>query len=387
MTKHETPQGLTRISEVVKDRHAYAEQWKERTGRKVLGYFCDWVPEEIFHAAGFMPVRILGSQSQEGQVLAQRHVAATWCSYVRDTLAEGLLGNYDYLDGVAIAHGCWQIRQAHAVWTRNIPVEFDFYNFVPFSLHEKSAQEYLPQDLHRFREKVEEATGTKITDEALHKSTEIYNTNRRLMREIYELRKSDNPSISSAEAIEMVLASMCMDKEEHNEILKNLLEELPNRPPRETPRARLILVGSVTTEVDLYRFIESMGAEVVIDDNCIGTRYFWDETPVTDDPIDGLAQRFIQRIPCPLYDCGPELRRLTAIEKFTKDYRADAALLVQLKFCDVHEYDVPMVEDLFKELDIPLLRIETDLSVPGGAVGQLRTRVEAMLEMMELETF
>jgi benzoyl-CoA reductase subunit C len=385
MPKNAEMSGLARFSQVVNDRHGYAKEWKAATGRRVLGYFCDWVPEEIFYAAGFMPVRILGSQSPGGQTLAQRHISATWCSYCRECLAEGLLGKYDYLDGIAIAHGCWQIRQAHASWTRNIPMQFDFYNFVPFSLHEKSAQDYLPQELHRFKAKVEGSTGTPISVEALRQAIEVYNTNRRLMRQIYELRKADIPPISSAEVTEMVLASMYMDKEEHNEILMQVLEELPRRVARQVPRARLMLVGSVTTEVELYRFIESMGAEVVIDDNCIGTRYFWDETPVTEDPITGLARRFVERIPCPLYDCGPESRRLPTIETFAKDYRVDGALLIQLKFCDVHEYDMPAIEALFRGMNIPTLRVETDLSVPGGAVGQLRTRIEAMLEMMELE--
>lgn len=378
------PSALARFSEVVRDRHTYAENWKASTGRQVLGYFCDWVPEEIFHAAGFMPIRILGSQNPEGQKLAQRHIAATWCSYCRECLGEGLLGKYHYLDGVAISHGCWQIRQAHAVWVQNIPTKFDFYNYVPYSLHERSAQAYLPVELRRFKAKVEDDVGRTISDEAVRRSIEIYNTNRRLMRTVYELRKSDTPPISSAEAIEMVLASMYMDKEEHNELLRQLLDELPKQEPKAVPRARIILIGSVTPEVSLYRFIESMNADVVIDDNCIGSRYFWDETPITDDPIEGLASRFVTRIPCPLYDVGLGSRRLPVLAQFAKEYRVDAALLVHLKFCDVHEYDMPAIDEQFRDMGIPTLRVETDLSVPGGAIGQLRTRIEALLEMIEL---
>ncbi|MFQ5827312.1 MAG: 2-hydroxyacyl-CoA dehydratase, partial [Dehalococcoidia bacterium] len=101
---------MERFEEVAKSRHDYAREWKARTGGKVLGYFCTYVPEEIVYAAGVLPVRILGSH--EPQDVTEPYLYGGFCPFCRDCLAQGLLGRYDYVDGVAIARSCVHIYQA-----------------------------------------------------------------------------------------------------------------------------------------------------------------------------------------------------------------------------------------------------------------------------------
>ncbi|MDP6347969.1 MAG: 2-hydroxyacyl-CoA dehydratase, partial [Dehalococcoidia bacterium] len=99
---------LSRFTEVINDRHDYARQWKERTGGKVIGYLCTYVPEELIYAAGMLPVRIM--PSHQPQDVTEPHIFSMFCPYSRGCLAEGLTGNYDYLDGIVHAHGCYHIR-------------------------------------------------------------------------------------------------------------------------------------------------------------------------------------------------------------------------------------------------------------------------------------
>ena len=108
-----------------KNRHDYATAWKERTGGKVMGYFCTYVPEEILYAADILPVRILGSH--EPQDVTEPHIFAMFCPFCRDCLAQGLKGRFDYLDGIMIAQSCLHIRQAFTSWDIHIPTDYSYY--------------------------------------------------------------------------------------------------------------------------------------------------------------------------------------------------------------------------------------------------------------------
>jgi len=110
---------VTQFKEWEQNRHEYAKAWKEKTGGKVLGYFCTYVPEEILLAADILPVRILGSH--EPQDVTEPHIFGMFCPFCRDCLAQGLKGRYDYLDGIMIAQSCLHIRQAYTSWEIHIP--------------------------------------------------------------------------------------------------------------------------------------------------------------------------------------------------------------------------------------------------------------------------
>ena len=147
------------------NRHQYAKDWKERTGGKVLGYFCTYVPEEILYAAGVLPVRILGSH--EPQDVTEPHIFGMFCPFCRDCLAQGLKGRYDYLNGISIAQSCLHIRQAFTSWEKHIPIEFSYYMPHPMKVQSPHALPYLEEEIKSFRKAVEDWTGVEINDEKL----------------------------------------------------------------------------------------------------------------------------------------------------------------------------------------------------------------------------
>src|SRR4030067_535671 len=122
---------VEQFREIRENRHEYAKEWKKRTGGKVFGYFCTYVPEEVVYAAGILPVRIIGAH--EPQDVTERHIYGMFCPFCRDCLAQGLEGRYDYLDGIMIAQSCLHIRQAYASWTLHIPVDYQYYLPMPSS--------------------------------------------------------------------------------------------------------------------------------------------------------------------------------------------------------------------------------------------------------------
>ncbi|MHA2298388.1 MAG: benzoyl-CoA reductase, bzd-type, subunit N [Candidatus Hodarchaeales archaeon] len=361
------------------NRHEYAKEWKERTGGKVLGYFCTYVPEEILYAANILPVRVLGSH--EPQDVTEPHIFAMFCPFCRDCLAQGLKGRFDYLNGIMIAQSCLHVRQTYTSWEKHVPTidNFAYYLNMPHKVQSPRALPFLKAELEMFKDAVEKWTGKKITDSDLERATETYNENRRLLKQVYELRKAENPPLTGEEAMLISLASQMVDKTEINEALHKLLDELPKRETGRDVGTRLMIVGSEDDDIEFINMVESVGGTFVIDDHCTGSRYFWNEVEKgSNDLLEAIADRYIKRPPCPTKD-WEERRRVPHVMNLARDYGVEGAILVQQKFCDPHELDIPMMRENFEKNDIPTLFLEFDVTVP---IGQFRTRVEAFLEMI-----
>lgn len=368
------------FAQVVENHHKYAQDWKARTGKKVVGSFCTYVPEEILYAADILPVRVMGGHNPED--LSAPYIPNMYCAFCRDVLSEAIRGNYDYLDGLVKARCCYHIRQAFSNWVHYFPTEYWHYLFVPAQVQSPHSQPVLVQWLGMFKRSLEEWTGKAISDEDLRRGISIMNTDRSLMKQVYELRRSDPPLVSGVEALQMVMASQYMHKDEHSQMLQNILKELPNR--HDVPEGglpRLIMVSSCNDYTEVVGLIEESGANVVIDEQCTGTRYFWTNVDSNGESLSAIATRYLERPPCPQKDF-PDRRRFPHIMQLAKDYDVRGAVLVQQKFCNPHEFDMPLIEDMFKEQGLPSLFLEIDVTV---AAGQFRTRVEAFIETMELD--
>ncbi len=368
-----------KLREWEKRRHDYARAWKERTGGKVMGYFCTYVPEEILYAAGVLPVRILGSH--QPQDLTEPHIFGMFCPFCRDCLAQGLKGRYEYLDGIMIAQSCLHVRQAFTSWQKHIPIEFNYYLCMPHHVQSPRSLPFLKGEYEVFKKAVEEWTGKEITDADLDKAIGVYNENRKLLHEIYDLRKADNPPLSGEEAMEMIISDQMVDKAEHNAELKRILAELPNRKNNRETGTRLMILGSEDDDIAFIHMVESCGATFVVDDHCTGSRYFWNEVIPEDDRIEAIAARYVNRIPCPTKD-WPERTRVPHIQKLAKDWNVDGAIVIQQKFCDPHELDIPAIRKALGEIGVKTLFLEFDVTVP---IGQFKVRVEAFLEMIGSE--
>lgn len=366
------------------ERHSYAKAWKENNpDGKVVGYFCTYVPEEIIYAAHILPVRIFGGH--ETPVLATPHMFDMWCPFSRDCLHQGLAGRYDYLDGVMLAQACLHIRQAFGAWQLQVPTPWSYYLCMPHAVTTPHAKKFLAGELAEFKTALEEWTNKTITDEDLSRGIEIMNTNRRLMKRVYEFRKEDNPPITGAEAMTMVWASQIMDKQEHTILVEQLLRDLPHRTLDRDPGIRLMIVGSENDDRPFMEMVEALGATFVIDDHCSGSRYFWDEINADGDPLEAIAARYCDRVPCPTKDFGQETwerKRFPHILNLAKEYRVQGAVLIQQKFCDPHECDIPSLRRYLEGHGIPCCFLEFDVTVP---VGQFRIRIEAFIEQLRAD--
>ncbi len=362
------------------DRHGYARAWKQKTGRPVVAIMCTYTPEEILIAAGMLPVRVLGAH--EPQNVTEPHIFGMFCPFSRDSLAQGLLGRYDYCDGVTLTQSCIQYRQTFTSWREHVPtVQWDYYLPMPNGVQSKFAKMLHQSEVKEFRSYVEGVIGKPITDDELRKSTELVNENRRLLHELYEYRKEVNPRVTGVDALYASITAQFIDKEDHNRELKRVLALLPSQPNNRVEGVRFMTIGSENDDISFMAMVESVGSTIVIDDQCSGTRNFWNEARIQDDPIATIADRYCERPACPTKDY-PVHTRFDHVLKLAKDYNARAAVFLQQKFCDPHEGDYPDLKEHLEKNGIPTLFLEFDITNP---IGPFRIRIEAFLETMSEE--
>jgi benzoyl-CoA reductase subunit C len=142
-----------------------------------------------------------------------------------------------------------------------------------------------------------------------------------------------------------------------------------------------MILGSEDDDTEFINMVESLDAVFVVDDHCTGSRYFWNTVNPNGNLLESIAARYVKRVPCPTKD-WPERKRVTHINKLAKDWNVQGAIVIQQKFCDPHELDIPAIIENLKGSDIPAQFLELDVTVP---VGQFKTRVEAFLEMLREE--
>jgi benzoyl-CoA reductase subunit C len=228
---------------------------------------------------------------------------------------------------------------------------------------------------------LEEYTEGEISDASLERTMKIYNENRRLLKHLYSLRRKSGPDISGTEILQIMKLGMIMPKTEHNILLKDWIDEVKKRPRTEDQKPRIAFSGSMLDNPDLLQEIEKGGCRIIADDICMGSRYFWDEVEGAGNPLESLSRRYLDRVPCSCIH--PPQRRMDHLLSMVNEFEADGVIFYKLKFCDNYHYDAPPFREKLKSLGIPVLELESEYASSG--YGQLKTRVQAFLEMISMK--
>jgi benzoyl-CoA reductase/2-hydroxyglutaryl-CoA dehydratase subunit BcrC/BadD/HgdB len=386
------------ISELIEINHSPLSDWSNRyPGRRAMGYICTYVPDEIIYAAGFIPVRIRSSSQPTS--LADSYLQSFTCHLSRSCLDQALRGELDFLEGMVFPHTCDTLQHLAEIWKQQFPAIYLETLSQPTSLSSPCAKLFLITELKRFLNSLEDFIGHSIEDEDLNSAIEIYNKKRWLLSILYGLRGR----LSNVQFFSVVWAGFLMPVEEYNSLLSELVQSLEKRGTPNPSGPRLILAGSLLDDLTVPAILDEMDAIVVGDDLCTGSRYFDKLTtggfdldfkstklsqkaipfvrPWRDhlcDTISAIADRYIERIPCPA-KYKPSFRREEHLLTLVEKKGADGVVFVLQKFCDPHAFDYVLVKEKFEERGIPLFLLDI-----GGdlAIGQLRTRLQAFLEMI-----
>ena len=354
-------------------------QWKEEGG-KVIGWNCcgSLVPEEIIHAAGMLPVSVVGESKELTMEDANVYLGIYTCSFTRSCLQLALDGEYDFLDGLVSTYNCDGTRRLADVWRGNISIPVIHVLSTPRKFTER-AKEFFALDIGDFKEKLEKQFQIKITDKSLSQAIETYNHTRNLLEKLYDLRKNDNPSLSGSEMMEIMNAAVRMPRDSFNSLLENLGEELEAGNRSLPANKRLMILGNILNNVEFIRETEALGATVVVDGLSTGTGYWSTLVNQNGDPIKSLSDRYLSKLHQSRF--WPYEVRWKEVEKLIDDFRVEGVITETMRYCSHHIWDMPRLNKRLEEKDIPVLNL--DLEYGMGMIGQVKTRVQAFLEMLQ----
>jgi len=359
----------------------------QEQGKKVIGYFCNFVPLEILTAMDLVPFRIQGNMHKP-LVKADVYLENIMCPFIRSCFDLALNGEYDFLDGLVVPHSCDTVQSIYDIWLSHQHLSYHHFINVPHMV-QPSSYEFFKKELETFVRSLEKYTGQKCTGDKLRKSIDDYNRNRELLRELYDLRKSDPPRISGTTVLELLIVGMGMQVNTYSDLILKVMEESETQNYADSrSNARIMIYGSEMDDTAFVRLIEESGANVVVDDICIGTRYFLEDVETVGDPFMALARHYLRDIHCPRTNRPQGKSRKDDLEerfgylgRFVHDFSVDGAILDVMRFCDTHELEVPDIKDYLESLGIPSLHIEDDYT--AFSTEQLKTRVQAFLEMID----
>lgn len=368
---------LDRFNQAVSLPNAWIDECRNN-GRKVLGYFCSYIPEEIMTAGDILPVR-MRAQGCTDTPMGDAYMSSTTCSFTRCVLEKASENEYDFLDGLIVYNSCDQVRRLYDNIRFKAPFPYHYFISVPFTQTDVTL-DWFKNELVKFKTDLEKNFNTRIDENNLKQAIKSQNETRSLFERLYDLRKRDNPPVSGSDVLKIFLASVSMPVREFNPLLREQLENLEKSDGISDHRARIMLIGSHMDEPEYIDIIEQQGGLVVTDSLCFGNRYFRNPVDEAADPIEALADRYLNKIACPRMT-GVQADRTRFIMEQIRDYGVDGVIIQRMKFCPIWWGEAYMIRDELKKEGIPSLELEREYFMSGA--GAMKTRVQAFLEAME----
>jgi benzoyl-CoA reductase/2-hydroxyglutaryl-CoA dehydratase subunit BcrC/BadD/HgdB len=347
----------------------------------VIGSFCLYTPPEVILGAGALPIRLRGAgvlDSASGDAL----MSTRCCSFVRHAVSLILDGSYPVLEGVVCLNTCDHVRRAADVLERKAGLAFHGFLTVPRALRAALYPYYL-EELTALHAKLCAHLGSARDDHALRLAIQTMNAVRARLRELDLLRLEARPRLSGADALAVHLAAATLPPEAFLALADELLPALRASEGLPPPRARLVLCGGELDEPEYVAALESTGALVVADDLCFGSRQALGPIPEdAPDPLDAIARATFFRAPCARM-IGAFAERHAELRALATRARADGILFQRMLFCDPWGVDQHNLRRRSAAPGgIPVLTLVREHG--GVPTGQLRTRVQALIERIEL---
>ncbi len=303
--------------------------------RGYVGHFPVYFPEEIPHAGRLIPVNVLGGGNKTEARLADARMGSFVCSICRSTTELGLNGSLKGLDAFVTHPICDAAKHLAGIWGRNFPDQPGQILYLPQNVNTEGAIEYTRDEYRRLKADMERWSAEPITDAALRGSIRLYNRNRRLMRELYAIRREEPWRVSCTESYLLVRARTRMLVQEHNELLAEALEAIRRRETVAQDKPRVVFMGGFCEQPPL-EMLETIddACYVVDDDLLIGLRWLTEDVAETGDPLWALAKAFVDSSAASPVQHDARKPKEQVLMQMIRDSRADAALLTAAKFCE-----------------------------------------------------
>lgn len=305
-------------------------RWRENGG-KVVGHFQVYFPEEIVHAAGMLPFKVRGAQIEAVQ--ADSRFGSYLCSILKTSLELALSKRVEF--DMFVTHPiCDAARNLGAVWGRNFSYPCQIL-YLPQNANSPAATAYLRNEYARLQRTIETIAGHAVKEEDLRRSIVVYNRNRELIRQLYAIKRETPWLVSADEAYALVAIGGMIPREEHNELLANVLPMLAARPNKKQDKIRLVFEGGFCEQppLDLIRAI-GRSCYVVDDDLLIGLRWILEDVPLDGDPLFNLASAYLEKSSySPVQHDLRKPKEKMLLER-VQNSRAEAVILTAAKMCE-----------------------------------------------------
>ncbi len=356
--------------------NAWIKKWRQED-KKILGYFCTYIPEEIISAANILPVRVKARQCTDTPV-GDAYMVNISCSFTRCCLEAADRQQLNYLDGIVSCNSCDQIRRLYDNIRFRTPFPYHYFLSVPANVNEITIDWY-EHELVKFKESLQSNYGVELTDANLSQTIKKYNKSRTLLRELYMLRKREDPPLSGTDIMHIITAGLAMPRNKFNELLAQQLKISKINGGISDYKGRVMVVGSLLDNPEYVKIIEELGGLVVTDSLCHGTRYFWDLVDENSNPMEALAKRYMSKVSCPRMVDGHS-QRMEFLLNSIKDFSCDGVIFERMKFCPLFWGEIWLMRKKLKELGVPFIDLERDYVL--GGVGQMKTRIQAFMEVL-----
>jgi benzoyl-CoA reductase/2-hydroxyglutaryl-CoA dehydratase subunit BcrC/BadD/HgdB len=347
------------------------------SGKKVVGFFCSYIPLELLDAVGVLAYRVKGLSGRDiGS--GTTYLSSRICTFCRNALTLALEGDFSFLDGLIGTNTCDPVRRTSQNWVIKKPPEFNEFIHAPRVYRRENVSMYAAE-LDRLKTGLEGWLGTSVSEDSLAEAIAKRNAARGLLRRLSELRSSNKHALTGAEMMAVSVAYHQMPVDDFLAAAERLLadrEALKGEPGK----ARVLLAGGMIDDPGYVELIEEQGLDVVADTVCFGYRSYRDDVAEGEEPLRAIAERYMLHFPCSrIGDAFP--RRWDETLELYDGSGAEGIIFQRLKFCQLWGVDVHNMTPLCEERGIPLLYLEREYGFLS--TGQLKTRLQAFKELIE----
>ncbi len=374
---------LNQCESFIKDLHFSAlREWKEKSGKKVVGYFPVYTPVELIDAAGAIPVGLYGG----GNVIEISHADAVFgsfiCSIVKSTMELCLNGALEFLDALFFSGICDSARNLSFVVERNFPEKRVLFLHLPQNLDSPAALPFLKSEYERAKAVLEELTGNRLTEDALRQSILKFNENRRLVRELYAIRRNRPGKLATYELYLLNRAGNFLPVEEHNALLQRVLQTLEERSTVERDRIRVLVEGSFCEQppVEMLKLLDEVACHILDDDFVLGRHFIAQDVTTDGNVFEALAHAYLAKS---RYSSVKHPGKKPRVEQFLEKVHSlgvDAVLFLYAKFCEPGLFDYVLFKDCLEKEGIPHLFIEFEEKM--WTFDRVRLELETFVESL-----
>ena len=353
------------------------DDYKKETGKGAVGIMPVYCPEEIVHAAGYLPIGMWGAQKKQISK-ARTYLPPFACSIMQSVMELQLEGVYDDLEAVIFSVPCDTLKCMSQKWNRPVPA-IVFTHPQNRKIAKDAANVFAREEFNIVKEKLEDILDVHISNKAIKNSIAVYNENRAACREFSDVAAEYAAVVTPSDRHAVIKARWFMEKSRHTALVKELIAALKAEPAPEFKGKKIIVTGIQVEPYDVLDIFQENGFAIIADDLAQETRNFRQDVPDDDDALMALARAWNEFDGCSLATDANKPKGQMIIDA-VKKYGADAVVVCMMKFCDPEEFDYPILLQEFEAAGVKNLYIEVDQE--STAFEQVKTRIQTFAEIL-----